>query len=169
MDYNTHDSTINHNKTAMTAKKLLLLPLVSIISVLVFTSCDDDDYDDYLGNITYNLTSRTWANEQSGYDEFGREYYTAQYVDFYGDGTGEWETYTEIAGYRPQQTGGYFTWDFTNRSYSVLVLEFDNNSLEYWMIDDITPDYFSSFVSPDDPYYFPNTPNYFQEFWAVRN
>lgn len=117
--------------------------------------------------IYYNLTSVTWYGEQTYYDGYGRPCLDMSYWDFYGDGTGMLETYTEIQGIPSGQNRVYFSWDFTDGSYSVIALAFPNGGFEYWSIDNLTSGYFASFVSELDPYYYPNTDYFYQELRAV--
>lgn len=153
----------------MTAKKILF-PLISLLMLLAVTGCDDNDnYGGYREELFFNLTSRTWFADQTEFDEFRHEYYTASYWDFYDNGTGVWDVYTEVDGFNSQQTRNYFSWAFTDESCSVIALNFQNHGIEYWTIDRMTPDFFSSYVSEFDPYYYPETPYYYQEFRALRD
>lgn len=153
----------------MSKIKTLSCALAILSSVLLFTSCtDDDDFGDIQSEIFYNLTSVTWFAEDSGYDYYDREFYSCEYWDFYSDGTGVYDTYLEVAGYPPEKNRYYFDWDFTTDNFAVIGIYMHGSGTEFWQIYDLTPYQFSSYVSNLDPVYNPGVPSMFQKLYALE-
>lgn len=145
------------------ATKKILYVLFSVMLASVMTGCASDD--DTYGDIYYTLTSYTWGAEDYGLTPDGRDYYAAEYWDFYQDGSGMCEYYYEVNGYPAEQTRNYFYWDFYTDDYSVIAIDFSNGS-EFWTIDRLGPSRFSSYVSTTDPFY-PGAESYYQTLYAM--
>ena len=150
-------------------KRYALLSLLIILTAILPTSCTDDDMYDLQGDIFLNLTSTTWITENEGKYSNGIYFYSCDYWDFYGDGTGSWQYYYEENGQPVQETRTYFDWDFTPEDYMVIHLYIPGSGHEYWMIDQLTPYGFSSYVSEFDPNYVPDPDYYYQELWALSD
>lgn len=150
-------------------KRYALLSLLIILTAILPTSCTDDDMYDLQGDIFLNLTSTTWITENEGRYSNGIYFYSCDYWDFYGDGTGSWQYYYEENGQPVQETRTYFDWDFTPEDYMVILLYIPGSGHEYWMIDQLTPYRFSSYVSEFDPNYVPDPDYYYQELWALSD
>lgn len=148
--------------------KYFLLQILAIATLCTtLTSCRDDDYYDYPGEIYACLTSQTWGYDQDYIDNYGQPAYEAVYFDFYPDGTGTYESYSESSLFPPMQNVINFRWQFTDPSYSVVQLYFQNGTIEYWAIDRISYSYFSSYVYDRNPDRYPVQPMYFQEMWPM--
>lgn len=143
-------------------------PFIFLLSLLFLSSCEDDDLGEIQSDVFYNLTSVTWFSEENGYDYYGQPMYYCEYWDFYGDGTGVWDTYQEVEGYEPEQHRYYFDWDFTTDNFAVIGLYIHGLGTEYWQIAQLTPYTFSSYASNLDPVFNPGVPSTYQTFYALE-
>ncbi|WP_300504726.1 hypothetical protein [uncultured Duncaniella sp.] len=150
-------------------KRPIILTLTLLIAIILPSSCQDDDMFDDRGDIFMNLTSVTWFTETSGRLPDRREFYACDYWDFFGDGTGVWESYYEEEGFPPRELRCYFDWDFTPEDYSIISLYIPGVGEEYWMIDRLTPTIFSAYVSQFDPNYTPDPPHDYQILYALQD
>lgn len=152
----------------MNKTKLLSCAIMLLSSVILLSSCTDDEFGDMQDEIYTNLTSVTWFADESGLDYYGREYYSAEYWDFYGDGSGIYDTYSEVAGFPPEQHRYYFDWAFTTDNFAVIEIYMHGSGTEFWQIYDLTPFRFSSYISNLDPVYNPGVPSTFQTLYALE-
>lgn len=158
---------IHHISSLWKDHKFFLINLISILALsTALTSCDDDDYY-YSDQVFDCLTSQTWGYENDYLDSYGQPAYEAAYFDFYTNYTGSYEIYTESSVYPPMQSVISFRWGFTDPSCSVIMLQYQNGTVEYWSIDRISFSYFSSYVSDYDPNRYPGTDWYYQELWPM--
>lgn len=139
-----------------------LLPLLIAIFGLSFHSCTDDD-DDYRDVTIINLTSSTWFADVTYPDR-----YSAEYWDFYPDGTGEYELYTEYPDGYVDDIVYPFVWEFTDASFSAISINVQGFGWEYWILDTLTPNQLGVYISDSDPAYYPDIDTYYQRFVAVR-
>ncbi|MBO5455611.1 MAG: hypothetical protein J6A20_03770 [Muribaculaceae bacterium] len=138
-------------------KKALLL-LAVVIGIALQGCSPDDDYRDMA---SINLTSTTWYAEAEFPDRFSCEYW-----DFYPDGSGEYELYTEYANGAYENNVYYFTWE-PDYDFSTIAIYMDGFGWEYWIIDRLTPDHLGVYISDSDPMYYPDIDTYYQNFYAL--
>lgn len=137
-----------------------LLPLLIGIFGLSFQSCSDDD--DYIESTIVNLTSATWFADVSYPNR-----YSAEYWDFYSDGTGEYELYTEYPDGSYDDVVYPFIWEFTDGSFSAIAINVQGFGWEYWIFDTVTPNQLGVYISDSDPAYYPDIEAYYQRFVAI--
>ena len=140
--------------------------LLLVVALLPFSSCTDDDFD-MNDDAFYNLTSVTWFDEYYGVLPDRREFSESIYWDFYADGTCVWDHYYQEEGYDAQQQRYYFDWDFTPEDFGIIHLYIPGVGDEFWMIDELTPYRFSSYVSEYDPNYVADPPYTYQRLKAL--
>lgn len=146
---------------------ILWRTLALMMSLLPLLSCTDDEFGDMNDDVFYNLTSVTWFDENYGVLPDRREFSEFNYWDFYTDGTGVWEYYYQEDGYDMQQQRYYFDWEFTPEDFGIIHLYIQGVGDEFWMIDELTPYRFSSYVSQDDPNYVADPPYVYQSLKAL--
>ncbi len=152
---------IRHSSQSGATRRISFLPLIlAIIIGLSSQSCSPDDY--YRDDTINNLTSATWFAEVTFPDRYSSEYW-----DFYPDGTGDYELYTEYPdGYYEDLTYP-FVWEFTDPSFSTIAINVQGYGWEYWTIDHLSPDQFGVYISDSDPSYYPDVDTYYQRFYAI--
>lgn len=123
-------------------------------------SCSPDD--DYRDMTSINLTSVTWFAEAEFPDR-----YSCEYWDFYPDGTGEYELYTEYPDGSHDDSVYNFVWDFADYDFTSLAINISGFGWEYWIIDRLTPDRLGVYISDSDPMYYPDIDAYYQNFYAL--
>ncbi|MDE6859494.1 MAG: hypothetical protein K2J65_03660 [Duncaniella sp.] len=138
----------------------IFLPLVLAVMTLTFQSCSPDD--DFRDTTVINLTSVTWFADVS-YPDF----YSAEYWDFFPDGTGEYELYTEYPDGSYSDIIYPFIWEFSDPSFSAIAINVQGYEWEYWILDRLTPRQLGVYISNSDPAYYPDIDAYYQQFTAL--
>lgn len=134
--------------------------LLAVILGMICGSCSPDD--DYRDSTLVNLTSATWFADATFPDR-----YSAEYWDFYPDGTGEYELYTEYPDGTYDDIVYPFYWEFADASFSSLAINVQGYGWEYWIIDLLTPGDLGVYISDSDPSYYPDIEAYYQQFYAI--